>query len=272
MSLGKKAVERLANKAILITGASSGIGMATAKEFAAASQGHIKLILGARRQQRLIDLSNHLKSLYPAIQIHTSFLDVTEKESILSFVKNIPQDFEPDILINNSGKALGKATVGEIEDEDIHGMMDTNVVGLIDMTQAVLPIFKQKNRGIIYNVGSVAGVDSYAGGSVYCASKAAVRYFTDSLRKELINTKIGVMEIDPGAVSSTEFSLTRFKGDQGAADAVYSGTNPLVADDIAEIIVFGCSRKENTVMAQTIVYPQHQASASLIHREVTTPE
>lgn len=176
------------------------------------------------------------------------------------------------MLINNSGKALGRAPVGEIEEEDIHGMLDTNVTGLIDMTQAVLPIFKRKNHGVVYNIGSVAGVELYAGGSVYCALKAAVRYFTDALRKELIGTNIGVMEVDPGAVALTEFSLTRFKGDKDAAEAVYLGTEPLGPEDIAEIIVFLCSRKENTVMAQTVVYPQHQASPTHIHRVVTTPE
>ncbi|RLV93269.1 NADP-dependent 3-hydroxy acid dehydrogenase [Spathaspora sp. JA1] len=235
MSYGIKAVERLANQTILITGASSGIGAATAREFAHASQGNIKLILGARRQPRLEELSQSLIQQYPNIKIHTGFLDVTVKDSISKFVHEIPHKAIPDILVNNSGKALGGSKVGEISDEDLFGMMDTNVIGLINMTQEILPLMKQRNTGSIFNVGSIAGWDAYVGGSVYCASKAAVRFFTDALRKELIDTRIRVMEVNPGAVL-TEFSKVRFKGDEKAADAVYAGTSPLTAEDIAEII------------------------------------
>ncbi|EGW30780.1 uncharacterized protein SPAPADRAFT_51980 [Spathaspora passalidarum NRRL Y-27907] len=264
MSYGIKAAERLANKSILITGASSGIGAATAREFAHASRGQISLILGARRQERLQQLSQSLTTEYPNIKVHTAFLDVTIKDSIREFVNGIPGT--PDVLVNNSGKALGRANVGEITDEDIRGMMETNVVGLINMTQEILPKMKQRNTGTIFNVGSIAGWDGYVGGSVYCASKAAVRYFTDSLRKELIDTKVRVLEVNPGAVL-TEFSLVRCKGDEQAADKVYEGTEPLTAEDIAEIIVFGSSRRDNTVIAETIVYPQHQASPVHIYRK-----
>ncbi|KAK6464109.1 NADP(+)-dependent dehydrogenase [Scheffersomyces coipomensis] len=266
MSFGKKAAERLANKIILITGASSGIGEATAREFAEASNGKIKLILTARRFDRLTSLSESLIKQYPDIKIHSAKLDVTVKESIKPFLSSLPHEFaDIDVLINNAGKALGKANVGSIEDEDIDGMFQTNVLGLIHITQAVLPIFKAKDSGDIVNIGSIAGRDPYPGGAIYCATKSAVKFFSHSLRKELINTKIRVLEVDPGAVL-TEFSLVRFKGDSDAADAVYKGTQPLGPEDIAESIVFGVSRRQNTVIAETLVFPQHQASASHVYK------
>ena len=152
MSFGRKAAERLANRSILITGASSGIGEACAKVFAEASNGQIKLILGARRKERLIKLSDTLIKQYPNIKIHHDFLDVTIKDSISKFIAGIPTDFEPDVLINNSGKALGKEQVGELKDEDITEMLDTNVVGVIRMTQAVLPLLKKKIMLMLFSL------------------------------------------------------------------------------------------------------------------------
>lgn len=148
-------------------------------------------------------------------------------------------------------------------------MMDTNVTGLVNMTQAILPIFKQRDeggRGDIINIGSIAGRDPYANGSIYCATKAAVRAFTDAIRKELIATRIRVMEIDPGQVE-TEFSLVRFYGDKAKADAVYKGCEPLTPDDIAEVVVFAAGRRENVVIADTLVFPSHQAAAGVMHRK-----
>ena len=269
MSFGKKAAERLANKIILITGASSGIGEATARELASASNGNLLLILAARREDRLSKLSSSLMLQWPKLKIHTQKLDVTKKETLKPFIDDLPKEFSDiDVLVNNAGKALGRSIVGEVSDEDIDGMMSTNVLGLINMTQTVLPIFKKKNSGDIVNIGSVAGKDPYPGGSVYCASKAAVNFFTHSLRKELIDTGIRVLEVDPGAVK-TEFSVVRFHGDTAMADKAYEGTEPLGPEDIAEIIVFGLSRRPNTVIAETLVFPSHQASASHIYRKPT---
>lgn len=266
MSFGSKAAERLANKIVLITGASSGIGAATAKEFASASQGHIKLILTARRESRLTELAAELTKAYAPIKIHTANLDVSDASSLKPFISGLPEEFaDIDVLVNNAGKALGRETVGEISPDDLAGMMLTNVLGLVNMTQAVIPIFKKKNSGDIVNIGSIAGREAYPGGSVYCASKAAVKSFSGALRKELISTGIRVMEVDPGAVE-TEFSVVRFHGDKSAADKVYEGTEPLVAEDIAEVIVFGVSRRSNTVVAETLVFPNHQAGAWHIHR------
>lgn len=266
MSFGSKAAQRLANKVILITGASSGIGEATAREITQAAAGNVKLILAARREDRLSTLTSELLKSFPSVKIHNAKLDVSVQESIEPFINSLPKEFaDIDVLINNAGKALGKDQVGDLLQEDIQGMFQTNVLGLINLTQAVLPIFKKKNSGDIVNIGSVAGHESYPGGSVYCSSKAAVKFFSQSIRKELINTKIRVLEVDPGAVE-TEFSLVRFKQDAQAAKKVYEGTTPLDASDIAEIIVFGLSRKQNTVIAETLVFPSHQASSVHVHK------
>lgn len=262
MSFGARAAERLANKTVLITGASSGIGAATAREFAEAAKGKIRLILAARRESRLSELATSLNRSYQGIEIHTSKLDVADPTAVGSFLSTLPKEFQDiDVLVNNAGKALGRDPVGQIDPEDLNGMIQTNLTGLVNMTQAILPGLKAKNSGDIINIGSIAGKEPYPGGSVYCATKAAVNFFTDSLRKELINTRIRVIEIQPGMVE-TEFSLVRFHGDKETADNVYTGTTPLTAEDIAELIVFAASRKENTVIAETLVFPSHQAGSS----------
>jgi len=147
-------------------------------------------------------------------------------------------------------------------------MFATNVTGLINMTQAVMPIMKKRDeggRGDIINIGSIAGREGYPGGSIYCATKAAVRTFTDSLRRELIATRIRVMEVDPGQVE-TEFSVVRFYGDKSKADAVYAGCEPLTPLDIAEIVVFAAGRRENVVLADSLIFPNHQAAATVMHK------
>lgn len=266
MSFGSKAAERLANKIVLITGASSGIGAATAREFASAANGNIRLVLTARREARLTELATELTNTYGDIRVHTAKLDVSDVAAIKPFISGLPSEFaDIDVLVNNAGKALGTAKVGEIAAEEISGMIQTNVVGLINLTQAVLPRMKEKNSGSIVNIGSIAGREPYPGGGIYCATKAAVKSFSHVLRKELISTRIRVLEVDPGAVE-TEFSLVRFSGDQAAADKVYEGSEPLIAEDIAEIIVFGITRRENTVIAETLVFPNHQAGAVHVYK------
>ncbi|CAH02295.1 oxidoreductase [Kluyveromyces lactis] len=266
MSQGRKAAERLQNKTIFITGASAGIGQATALEYLDAANGNVKLILAARRLAKLEELKEKINAEYPQAKVYIGQLDVTETEKIQPFIDNLPEEFKDiDILINNAGKALGSDVVGTISSEDIKGMIDTNVVALINVTQAVLPIFKAKNSGDIVNLGSVAGRDAYPTGSIYCASKHAVRAFTQSLRKELINTGIRVIEIAPGNVE-TEFSLVRYKGDADRAKQVYKGTTPLYADDIADLIVYATSRKPNTVIADVLVFASNQASPYHIYR------
>lgn len=267
MGIATKVAERLANKIVLITGASSGIGAATAKEFASAANGNIKLILTARRESRLSELADELTKQYDSIKIHTTKLDVSNPQEIPAFISGLPEEFaDIDVLVNNAGMALGKEQVGEIATEDISGMFQTNVLGLISITNAVVPIFKKKDSGSIVNIGSIAGRESYPGGSIYCATKSAVKFFSQSLRKELINTRIRVLEVDPGAVE-TEFSVVRFRGDKKAADAVYEGSEPLTPEDIAEVIVFGVSRRENVVLAESLVFPSHQAGSAHIYKK-----
>lgn len=267
MSYGAKALERLQGKTVLMTGASSGIGEATARELAEAAEGDLKFILTARRKDRLETLKAELELRYAAVKILAIQLDVSRLDDIKKFVEDLPREFaDIDVLINNAGKALGREEVGQIAEQDIKEMFETNVLALIMLTQEVLKVFKAKNSGDIVNLGSIAGRDPYPGGGIYCPTKAAVKSFSSALRKELINTKIRVIEMDPGNVE-TEFSNVRFRGDMEKAKAVYSGTEPLVAIDIAEIIVFALTRKQNTVIAETLVFSTNQASASHLFRE-----
>ncbi|ODV73370.1 oxidoreductase [Cyberlindnera jadinii NRRL Y-1542] len=266
MSFGAAALQRLAGKTIFITGASSGIGKATALEYANASNGDVKLILAARRLEKLKEVEAELKKQFPNVGVYVNTLDVSAPNAIEPFLGQLPEEFQDiDILVNNAGKALGRARVGDIKQEDIDETFNTNVLGLISITQALVKRFKEKNSGDIVQLGSIAGKDPYPEGSIYCASKFAVRAFTESLRKELINTKIRVIEVEPGAVE-TEFSIVRNYGDKAKADAVYKGREPLYADDIAEAIVFATTRKQNTVIAEMLVFPSDQASASHIYK------
>ncbi|EJS44181.1 YMR226C [Saccharomyces arboricola H-6] len=266
MSQGRKAAERLAGKTVFITGASAGIGKATALEYLDASNGDMKLILAARRLEKLEELKKTIDEEFPNAKVHVGQLDITQLEKIKPFIENLPEEFKDiDILVNNAGKALGSERVGEIAAQDIQDVFDTNVTALINITQAVLPIFQAKNSGDIVNLGSIAGRDAYPTGSIYCASKFAVGAFTDSLRKELINTKIRVILIAPGLVE-TEFSLVRYRGNEEQAKNVYKDTTPLMADDVADLIVYSTSRKQNTVIADTLIFPNNQASPHHIFR------
>jgi len=197
-------------------------------------------------------------------------MDVSNPEEVKAFVGNLPEEWrEIDVLVNNAGLVKGVAKAPEIAEEDINIMFATNVTGLINMTQAVLPIFKKRadgGAGDIINIGSIAGREPYQGGSIYCATKAAVRSFTDSLRRELIATRIRIIEIDPGQVE-TEFSVVRFYGDKSKADAVYAGCEPLTPEDIAEVVVFAAGRRENVVLADSLIFPNHQAAATVMHKK-----
>lgn len=267
MSQGRKAAERLAGKTIFITGASAGIGQATAVEYLEASNGNVKLILTARRLDKLEEIKSQILKDFTNAKVYIGKLDVSDTTEIKPFLENLPNEFKDiDILINNAGKALGSEKVGDIAIDDVKGMIETNVIGLINVTQAVLPIFKKKNSGDIVNLGSIAGREAYPTGSIYCASKFAVGAFTDSLRKELIDTNIRVMLIAPGIVE-TEFSIVRYRGDSERASGVYTGAHPLLAEDIADLIVYTTSRKANTVIADTLIFPTTQGSPYHIHRD-----
>lgn len=259
--------QRLGGKTILITGASTGIGYHTAKYFAEAAKGDLKLVLAARRREKLESLQSDLQTTYPAIKVHIEQLDVSKPENIEPFLSGLPAEFSViDVLVNNAGKALGLDQIGAIASEDVKEMFDTNVLGMIQLTQLVVKQMKDRNTGDIVQLGSVAGRNPYPGGGVYCATKAALRSFTHVLREELVNTKIRVIEIEPGNVATDEFSLVRFKGDASKAANVYKDTDPLYGEDIAELIVFAVSRAPNTVIAETLVFATNQASAYHIYR------
>ncbi|KAG7835839.1 hypothetical protein KL943_001488 [Ogataea angusta] len=222
MSLGRDAQANLAGKTVLITGASAGIGEAIAHAFADAAGGDIRLVLAARRARRLEELGRQLAR--SGAKVHVAGLDVSDNVAIDGFFAALPSEFRDiDVLVNNAGTALGVEHAGSIRDDDVQSMFATNVLGLIKMTQTVVRGMKQRNRGDIVQLGSIAGIESYPGGSVYCATKAAVRSFTQAVRKELIGTRIRVMEVDPGAVE-TEFSLVRFGGDAARARKVRVAT------------------------------------------------
>ncbi|KAL5116509.1 hypothetical protein ACEQ8H_005630 [Pleosporales sp. CAS-2024a] len=264
--------QRLKGKTIVITGASSGIGRSTALEFARTQPDDLKLVLTARREDTLRQVAHEIAAFAKGVQVLPVKLDVSDVSAVEAFVGNLPPAFKDvHVLVNNAGLVKGVAQAPDIAPADINTMFSTNVTGLIAMTQAILPIFKARpdgGRGDIINIGSIAGREPYQGGSIYCATKAAVRSFTDAMRKELIATRIRVIEIDPGQVE-TEFSVVRFGGDKEKAAKVYEGVEPLTPEDIAEIVVFAAGRRENVVVADTLVFPNHQAAATVMHRKTT---
>jgi 3-hydroxy acid dehydrogenase/malonic semialdehyde reductase len=262
MSVELETYPRLAGKVVLITGASAGIGEATALVFAA-SGAH--LVLGARRKERLDQLREQLSQKY-GVKVHTGSLDVCSKDSVEAFVTSIPADMqEIDVLVNNAGLALGRDDAHVVSEEDVDAMIDTNVKGLVRVTRAVVPGMMGRNRGHIINISSVAGVEAYKGGSIYCATKHAVQAITKSQRKELVHTPLRVTSICPGLVD-TEFSLVRFKGDSGKASEPYKGLDPLVARDVADTVAYAASRPPHVQVADLLLFPTNQASSELIHR------
>ncbi|KAI8650516.1 hypothetical protein NCS57_01385700 [Fusarium keratoplasticum] len=270
--MASAAAKRLQGKTILITGASSGIGRSTAFEFARTSPNDLKLILAARRVDSLKSIAADIaKEVGDGVKVLSVQLDVSNPDEVRGFVDKLPVEFkEVDVLVNNAGLVRGIAKAPEIAEEDMNVMFATNVTGLINMTQAILPSMLKRNNGEgagdIINIGSIAGREPYVGGGIYCATKAAVRSFTDSLRKELISKRVRVIGIDPGQVE-TEFSVVRFYGDKSKADAVYAGCEPLTPDDIAEAVVFAAGRRENVVIADTLIFPNHQAAATIMHKK-----
>ncbi|CAK7269793.1 hypothetical protein SEPCBS119000_003752 [Sporothrix epigloea] len=266
---------RINGKTIVITGASSGIGRSTAFEFArvAGPGSTIRLVLTARRLDILKTVASQLAEEFGAHQtLHVLpvQLDVSDPDAVRAFVPSLPAEFRDiDVLVNNAGMARGFARAPAIAEADMNVMFATNVTGLINMTQAVLPIFQARpdgGHGDIINIGSGAGRQAYAGGGIYCATKAALRSFSESLRMELVSTRIRVIEIDPGQVE-TNFSVVRHYGDQAKADAIYADVEPLTPEDIAEVIVFAASRRENVVLADAMIFPSHQAGGGVMYRK-----
>ncbi|KAL0078926.1 hypothetical protein J3Q64DRAFT_1734017 [Phycomyces blakesleeanus] len=254
---------RLEGKNILITGASAGIGEACAREFAKEGS---NLILAARRLSKLDELKADILKQHPNITIYTVALDVSDKENIDKVVPGLLEKVKHvDVLVNNAGLVIGLDRLLDTSAEAIDAMFNTNVKGLVFLTQAVLPGMLARQTGHIINLGSVAGKQSYGGGSIYCATKHAVDAITRALSIELVDTPLRVSQICPGMVK-TEFSTIRFRGDQEKADNVYKGLQPLVGQDIAELIVFTASRPPHVNISDMLVFPTAQADSKTISR------
>lgn len=255
----------LKNKWVLITGASSGFGAAAARAFGAEGA---KLLLGARRLDRLEKVAGEAKKA-GSPEAHALVLDVSKTASVDSFVncarEKIGKANALDVLINNAGGALGIDSVAEGKDQDWETMLQTNVLGVLRMTRAALPLMLNNPGGSIINIGSLAGRVAYEGGAAYCAAKAGELQITRTLRLELNGTGLRVSSLDPG-LAETEFSVVRFKGDKARAKKTYEGTNPLVAEDIAEILVWVASRPTHVNIDELLVKPVDQAAIHKVFR------
>ena len=253
----------LNNKIVFITGASSGIGAACARQFARLGA---KLLLCARGIDKLTEMAAQIEAETNA-QIHVFQLDVRHQKEVACAMQTLPAAWkEIDILINNAGLAAGFETLQEGVISDWDAMLDTNVKGLLYITKEILPAMIKRNTGHIINLGSVAGHTVYPKGAVYCASKAAVKSITEGLRMDLFGTKVRVSTVDPGAVE-TNFSYVRFKGDTARASAVYEGMQPLSADDVADTIAYCVTRPPHVNICEVIMMPTAQAAATMIARE-----
>lgn len=253
----------MSRKTALITGASAGIGKATAVILAAQQY---NLILVARRMESLNDLAQQLEKEY-GIAVYCIKLDVRDKVAVQQSISQLPEKWQRiDVLVNNAGLASGLNTIDEGDTDDWDVMIDTNIKGLLYVTRAVVPFMKKHQIGHIINIGSIAGKEIYNNGNVYCATKHAVDALNKSMRLELSRFPIKVTAIHPGAVE-TEFSIVRFHGDVERATKVYEGFENLVADDIAEAIWFAVSRPAHVNINELTIMPTAQPAAGLIHRK-----
>lgn len=252
----------MTKKIAMITGATSGIGLGCARKFA---QGGYDLILTGRKPELLENIKAELTKL--GAEVKTLCFDVRNRAECAAAVDSLEDGWaEIDVLVNNAGLALGldKEYEGSFEDWDI--MIDTNVKGLLNMTRMIVPGMVSRNKGHIINIGSVAGDAAYANGNVYCATKAAVKTLSDGLRIDVAESAVRVTNIKPGLVE-TNFSVTRFHGDQSKADSVYKGIKPLTGDDIGDVTFYAASAPEHVQIAEVLVLATHQASGSVIVRK-----
>lgn len=241
-------------KTAVVTGASAGIGAATARRL---SQAGFHVVMGARRTERLQQLAAEL----PSADYHA--LDVADPQSVAEFVARLDR---VDLLVNNAGLSLGLDPVLESSDEPWETMFQINVMGVLRMTRALLPKLIASGDGHLIQLGSISGFEVYPGGSGYTASKHALRAMTRTLRLELFGKPVRVTEIAPGLVE-TEFSIVRFDGDQERADKVYAGMEPLNADDIADCIVWAATRPPHVNIDEIVIKPRDQATATMVHRK-----
>lgn len=251
-------------KIALITGATSGIGEACARKFA---QGGYDVIITGRRAQLLADLKKELET--ENVRVLALAFDVRNRNAATAAINSLPLEWQQiDVLINNAGLALGLEPEYEGSFEDWDVMIDTNIKGLLTMTRLVVPRMVRRDSGHIINIGSVAGDAAYAGGNVYCGTKAAVKTITDGLRIDLAHTSVRVTNVKPGLVE-THFSNVRFHGDDGRADKVYEGVKPLTGADIADVAFYAASAPAHVQIAEVLVLATHQASGSVLHRDTS---
>lgn len=253
----------LKNKIVFITGASSGIGMVCAEQFA---QSGAKLLLCARRLDPLKELATQLTSKY-GTEVYTFSLDVQQSSNVSKTLRNLPDQWKNiDILVNNAGLAAGLDPIQEGNTQDWEAMIDTNIKGLLYVTREVLPQMVERNAGHVVNIGSIAGHEVYPKGAVYCATKQAVHALSYGLRMDLFGTKIRVSTVDPGAVESN-FSMVRFKGDTKRAAAVYEGMEPLKPADVADAVLYCVTRPPHVNISEILMMPTAQAAANMTFRE-----
>lgn len=248
-------------KTIFITGATSGIGQACARKFAAMG---CRLILNGRNLVKLSALEQEL--IASGVEVLVLAFDVRDREAMRMAVETLPEEWHNiDVLINNAGLVIGmdKEYEGSLEEWDI--VIDTNIKALLAMTRLIVPGMVKRGCGHVINIGSIAGDAAYAGGSVYCATKAAVKVLSDGLRIDLVDTPLRVTNIKPGMVE-TNFSVVRFRGDKQKADAVYEGIRPLTGDDIADVVYYAASAPAHVQIAEVLVMPTYQATGTVCHR------
>jgi serine 3-dehydrogenase len=256
-------MKELKNKIVFITGASSGIGRACAEEFAKTGS---NLILCARRIERLVELKKLLVKKYK-VKILVTQLDVRKLRDVKNFIISLPAQWKQiDILLNNAGLARGLNKFHEADTTHWEEMIDTNIKGLLYVTRTILPIMVERKQGHVINIGSTAGHEIYPMGSVYCATKFAVKALTQSIRADVLDKKIKVTSVDPGMVM-TEFAKVRFSGDENRAHKVYEGVTPLSPHDVAEAVIFSATRPENVNINEIILTPICQASSTQIFRK-----
>ena len=251
------------DKIVLITGASSGIGAGCARKFA--SQG-ARLILNGRNLEKLESIKQEIETTYHT-QVYLLPFDVRDRKAASTALSTLPEEWKAiDTLINNAGLVSGTdlEQEGNLDEWDI--VIDTNIKSLLAMTRMVVSGMVERGRGHIINIGSIAGDMAYPGGSVYCATKAAVKALSDGLRIDLVDTPLRVTLIKPGLVE-TNFSIVRYRGDKAQADHVYEGIHPLNGEDIAETVYFAASVPEYMQIAEMLVMPTNQATGTIVHRK-----
>ena len=248
-------------KTALITGATSGIGKACAQKFA---EGGYRIIATGRRAELLEKLKSELEENGADVKILP--FDVRNEDAVAKAINSLDEDWSNiDVLINNAGLALGLEKLYEGDPVDWNTMIDTNIKGLLTMTRLIVPRMVARNKGHVINIGSVAGDAAYAGGNVYCATKAAVKAITDGLRIDVAESAVRVTNLKPGLVE-THFSNVRFHGDDEKADNVYKGIKPLTGEDIADVALYAASAPAHVQIAEVLVLATHQANGSVIHR------